>query len=317
MFEWIAQLVTYDLLGLEEGSKLAVAVWFFVYDVFKILILVFSVVSFIAFLRTFMSPAKLKKSMSKLRFGVGHLLAAIFGAVTPFCSCSSVPLFIGFVKARVPVGIAFSFLVTSPLVNEVAFVIMGGLFGWKLAFIYAISGILLGWTAGVVIGLLKMDKEIILDKDGGEEKRVEMQFKSGFRFRVRYAVRDGLKTLKKLYPYVIGGVALGAAIHGYVPQEFFTDYIGRYSWLSVPIAVVVGMPIYAGCSTVVPVIFSITANGVPLGTALAFLMAIAGLSLPEAVMLKRVLSFKLLAVFFGIVAVGIILIGYLFNFLTL
>ena len=309
--------MTYDLLGLEEGSNLAVAVWFFVYDVLKILILVFSVVSVIAFLRTFMSPAKLKKSMSKLRFGLGNLMAALFGAVTPFCSCSSVPLFIGFIKARVPVGIAFSFLITSPLVNEVAFVIMGGLFGWKLAFIYAVSGIVLGVLAGLAIGALKLEKEIILDKDGGEEKRVEMQFKSGLRFRVKYAVGDGLKTLKKLYPYVIGGVALGAVIHGYVPQEFFMDYIGRYSWLSVPIAVLVGVPIYAGCSTVVPVIFSITANGVPLGTSLAFLMAVAGLSLPEGVMLKRVLSFKLLAVFFGIVAAGVILIGYLFNFLTL
>jgi len=317
MFEWIAQVVTYDLIGLEEGSKLATAVWFFVYDVFKILILVFSVVSVIAFLRTFMSPAKLKKSMSKMRFGLGNLLAALFGAVTPFCSCSSVPLFIGFVKARVPLGIAFSFLVTSPLVNEVAFVIMGGLFGWKLAFIYAASGIALGVLAGLLIGALKMEKEIILDDEGGEEKRVGMQFKSGFKFRVRYALRDGLKTLKKLYPYVIGGVAIGSAIHGYVPQEFFMDYIGRYSWLSVPVAVVVGVPIYAGCSTIVPIIFSITANGVPLGTSLAFLMAVAGLSLPEGVMLKRVLSFKLLAVFFGIVALGIVLIGYLFNLLTL
>ncbi|MBT4055552.1 permease, partial [Candidatus Peregrinibacteria bacterium] len=214
MFEWIAQVVTYDLAGLEEGSKLAAAVWFFVYDVLKILVLVFSVISVIAFLRTFLSPAKLKKSMSKLKFGLGNFAAALFGAVTPFCSCSSVPLFIGFVKARVPVGIAFSFLVTSPLVNEVAFVIMGGLFGWKLAFIYAASGIVLGVLAGVVIGKLKMDKEIIIDKGGNEEKRVEMNFKSGFRFRVRYALRDGSKTLKKLYPYVIGGVALGAVIHG-------------------------------------------------------------------------------------------------------
>lgn len=314
MFEYIADLITYSLLGLQEGERLAESVDFFVYDVLKILFLIFFVVSFIAFVRTFFVPGKIRKVMSKMRFGSSHLLAACFGAVTPFCSCSSIPLFIGFIKARVSVGVAFSFLVTSPLVNEVAFVIMGGLFGWKLAVLYAISGILLGVFAGLLLGVFNLEKNLILE-DGGKILDQDISFK-GFESRVRYAFADGKKTFKKIYLYIIVGVAIGAIIHGYVPEEFFMNYVGKYELLSVPLAVILGVPIYAGCSTVAPVIFSITQNGVPLGTSLAFMMSIAGLSLPEAVMLKRVLSLRLLAVFFGIVAVGIVLIGYLFNFLS-
>jgi hypothetical protein len=192
---------------------------------------------------------------------------------------------------------------------------MGGMFGWKLAILYAVSGILLGVIAGMVLGALKMEKNIILEDEGknlGEE-----YLPKTFSGKLQFAFIESRKTLGKLFFYVLGGVLLGAVIHGYVPQEFFQNYIGQYQILAVPVAVVIGIPIYAGCSTIVPLIFSITASGVPLGTSLAFMMAIAGLSLPEAVILKRVMKFKLLLTFFGIVAVGIILIGYLFNFLQL
>ncbi|MBU0577497.1 permease [Patescibacteria group bacterium] len=314
MFQYIADIITYNLFSLTEGSQIALATNFFFYDVLKILFLIFMVVTVIAFLRSFFDPNKFKQSMAKLKWGSGNIAAALFGAVTPFCSCSSIPLFVGFIESKLPLGIAFSFLITSPLVNEVAFVIMGGLFGWKLAFMYAISGIALGVVGGLIIGGLKMEKEIVLED--AEGKKLESQMPKSLDGKVRFAFRFGWWTFKKLLPYVIGGVAIGAVIHGYVPQEFFVNTIGKYELLSVPIAAIVGIPIYAGCSTVVPIIFSITANGVPLGTALAFMMAIAGLSLPEAVMLKRVLSLKLLAIFFGLVAVGIVMIGYLFNFLS-
>ncbi|MBU1019283.1 MAG: permease [Patescibacteria group bacterium] len=314
MFQYIADFLTYSLLGLVEGEQFAQSVHFFVYDVFKILFLIFFVVSFIAFLRTFFAPGKIKRAMAKMRFGSGNLLAACFGAVTPFCSCSSIPLFIGFLKARVPAGVAFSFLVTSPLVNEVAFVIMGGLFGWKLAVLYAISGILLGVFAGLLLGAFNLEKNLILEEKGKMISQ-DTSFK-GFKSRIRYAFQDGRQIFKKIYLYIIAGVAVGAAIHGYVPDEFFVNYVGKYELLSVPLAVILGVPIYAGCSTVAPVIFSITQNGVPLGTSMAFMMSIAGLSLPEAVMLKRVLSLKLLAIFFGIVAAGIVAIGYLFNIIS-
>lgn len=296
-----------------NGTRLALSVNFFVYDSIKILFLVFFVVFIISFIKTFLDPSKLKNLMQSSKFGLGNLAAALFGAMTPFCSCSSIPIFIGFLKARIPLGIAFSFLITSPLVNEVAFVIMGGMFGWKLAVLYAVSGILLGAVAGMVLGALKMENNIILD-DGGKSLGEEYLPKTFFG-KLQFAWIESRKTLKSLFIYVLVGVGIGAAIHGYVPQEFFQNYIGQYKILAVPVAVVIGVPIYAGCSTLVPLIFSITANGVPLGTALAFMMAIAGLSLPEAVILKRVMKFKLLFVFFGIVAVGIISIGYLFNFL--
>lgn len=313
MFQYFANLLTYSLFNLNPETKLASSVNFFIYDSVKILFLIFLVVFIISFIKTFLRSSKLKNLMQRPRFGLGNLAASLFGAVTPFCSCSSIPIFIGFLKARIPLGIAFSFLITSPLVNEVAFVIMGGMFGWRLAFLYAISGILLGTVAGMVLGALKMENNIILDNNG--ESLKEEYLPKTFPGKLQFSWIESRKTLKSLFLYILVGVGVGAVIHGYVPQEFFQNYIGQYKILAVPVAVVIGIPIYAGCSTVVPMIFSITANGVPLGTSLAFMMAIAGLSVPEAVILKRVMKFKLLLVFFGIVAVGIILIGYLFNFL--
>jgi uncharacterized protein len=311
MFEWFANFVVYDLIGLEAETAMASALHFFIYDTFKILFLIFIVVSVITLISTFLPSESIKKRLNKARFGIGNILAALFGAMTPFCSCSSIPIFLGFIKARIPLGIAFSFLITSPLVNEVAFVIMGGLFGWKLALLYALAGITLGVIGGLLLGAMKMEKYIILEKngDGGSTKVSPKLFKD----KLVFAIRQGGITLKKLLPYVIGGLAIGALIHGYLPAEFFTKYLGGYKFLSVPIAALVGVPIYAGCSAVAPLIFGITANGVPLGTSLALMMSIAGLSLPEAIILKRVMKIKLLAIFFGLVTVGIIIIGLLFN----
>jgi uncharacterized protein len=314
MFQYIADTIVYNLLGLTEEMPQAAVLDFFIYDTIKILVLVFTVVTVIAFIRQFVDPEKTREVMKKARFGSGNLIAALFGAVTPFCSCSSIPLFISFLEARIPMGIAFSFLITSPLVNEVAFVMMGGLFGWKLAIIYAISGILLGVICGMIIGMLKMENQIILET--AEEKHYEDQSAKTLKGKMHHALRVGWRTLKNLLPYIIAGVAVGAVIHGFVPHEFFVNTVGKYKALSVPIATLIGVPVYAGCSMIVPVIFSITVSGVPLGTSLAFMMAIAGLSLPEAIILKRVMSLRLLATFFGLVAIGIMIIGYLFNAIT-
>ncbi len=311
MLNWLADIIVYEMLKLPQEDNLATALHFFIYDSIKILALIFLVVSIITFIRTFFKDDTLRKVMHKAKYGSGNIAAALFGAITPFCSCSSIPLFIGFLKARIPLGVAFSFLITSPLVNEVAFVIMGGLFGWKLAFIYAISGILLGVFAGMFLGSLKLEKHIILQSDDDMRKINAMP--DQLSQKAIYALRQGVQTLKKLFPYILGGVGLGAIIHGFVPQDFFINTVGKYSVLSVPIAALIGIPIYAGCSAVAPLIFGITAGGVPLGTSLAFMMSIAGLSLPEAVILKRVMTLKLLAIFFGSVGVGIIAIGYLFN----
>lgn len=311
MFDWFANFVVYDLVGLEVENNMSTALHFFIYDTLKILFLIFIVVSVITLISTFLPTESIKNRLSKARFGIGNLLAALFGAMTPFCSCSSIPIFIGFIKARIPLGIAFSFLITSPLVNEVAFVIMGGLFGWKLAILYAVSGITLGVIGGLILGSMNMEKHIILEKNGeGADAKV---FPKLLKEKFVFAFKQGGRTLKKLMPYVIGGLAIGALIHGYLPAEFFMKYLGGYKFLSVPIAALVGVPIYAGCSTIAPLIFGITANGVPLGTSLALMMSIAGLSLPEAIILKRVMKLKLLAIFFGLVTVGIIIIGLLFN----
>ncbi len=314
MFHDFCSYLVFSLFGFSKEDRIAAVIEFFIYDSVRILFMVFIVVAFIGLVRTFVKPTALKEQLSKLPFGVGHFIASAFGAITPFCSCSSIPIFIGFLNAQVPLGIAFAFLVTSPLVNEVAFVIMGTYFGWEVSFLYAGSGILLGMVAGMILGCFSFQKHVILGHD--TSRFPEHRYFEKFAHRLTFAFSHGLWTLKKLYPYILGGVFIGALIHGYVPREFFIETIGKYQLLSVPIAVLVGIPVYAGCSTIVPVIFSITASGVPLGTSLAFMMSIAGLSLPEAIILKRVMSLKLLAAFFGVVAAGIIIIGYLFNYLV-
>ncbi|MCX6751396.1 MAG: permease [Candidatus Nomurabacteria bacterium] len=316
MIQQFSNWLTYSVFNLDSASKMGSSINFFVYDTIKIYLLILVIIGIIAFIRTFLPPHKLKEMFSKQRYGTGNISASIFGAVTPFCSCSSIPIFIGFLKAEIPLGIAFSFIITSPLVNEVVFVLMGGTFGWKVAILYAISGIILGVIAGMILGKMRLEKEIILkfDEKGGENLSLEYLPKS-FEGKIQYSIKESLVTLKKLWLVIAIGVGVGAIIHGYVPVEFFKQYIHVNSFLAVPIATLIGIPIYAGCSTLVPIVFALTAQGVPLGTALALMMGIAGLSLPEAIMLKRVMTMKLLAIFFGTVAVGIILIGYLFNFL--
>jgi len=313
MFKYLADLITDNVLRLEEGSKFSESLNFFIYDTVKILFLIVVVVFVVSFIKTYFSEEKIKITLAKGKFGIANLVASIFGAVTPFCSCSSIPLFIGFLKAGIPTGVAFSFLITSPLVNEVVFVLMGGTFGWKIAIIYAVTGILLGVIAGLILGKLKLKDQIIINDNNG--KREEEYLPKTIKGKLEYSWKEGLKTFKKMFWYVVFGMLAGAIIHGYVPADFFEKMLNGFGFFAVPLAVLIGVPIYAGCSTVVPIIYAVTLNGVPLGTALAFMMSVAGLSLPEALIIKRVLKMKLLLIFFGIVALGIIIIGYLFNFL--
>jgi len=318
MIQQFANWLVYTVFNFDPASKIGSSLNFFVYDTAKIYLLVIFIIAMIAFIRTFLPPNKLKEMFIKPSFGLGNVAASIFGAITPFCSCSSIPIFIGFLKAQMPLGLAFSFLITSPLVNEVVFVLMGGTFGWKIAILYALAGIVLGAAAGLIIGRLKLAKEIILglNEKAGEDLPLEYLPKS-FSGKIQYSLSESFTAFKKLWLVIAIGVAVGAAIHGYVPADFFRQYLGVNSILAVPIATLIGIPIYAGCSTLVPIVFALTAQGIPLGTALAFMMAIAGLSLPEAIMLRKVMTMKLLAIFFGTVALGIIIIGYLFNFFDL
>lgn len=311
-----ADWLIYSIFNFDSASKLGSSVNFFVYDTVKIYLLVLVIITAIAFIRTFLPPHKIKELFAKQKFGVGNFSASVLGAVTPFCSCSSIPIFVGFLKAEIPLGIAFSFIITSPLVNEVVFVLMGGTFGWKIATLYAVFGIVLGVIAGMIIGKMKLEKEIILkfNDNAGKDLSLEYMPKS-WEGKIQYSLKEGFATFKKLWLVIALGVGIGAVIHGYVPAEFFQQYLNINSLLAVPVAVLVGIPIYAGCSTLVPIVFALVGQGIPLGTALAFMMSIAGLSLPEAIMLKKVMTMKLLAVFFGTVSLGIIIIGYLFNIL--
>ncbi len=311
MFEYIADIVTFNLFRLAPGSQLAESVHFFFYDVLKIAFFILLVITVISFLRTYISPQQIRKWLSKQRFGSGYLIAACFGAISPFCSCSSIPLFIGFLEAGVPMGVAFSFLITSPLVNEIVFVLMLGTFGPTMAFTYAGFGILLGVVCGMLLQRTGLKNDIIqLDKPAGM-----MDMPQTLPGKLKFAFGEVEWIFKKIFPFIIIGVAIGAVIHGYVPTELIVKYIKSDSIFAVPFVVLLGVPLYAGCSTLVPVIFAFTQKGIAIGTALAFMMAVAGLSFPEAVILKSVMRMRLLLVFFGIVALGIIAVGYIFNLL--
>ncbi|MBU0630251.1 MAG: permease [Candidatus Margulisbacteria bacterium] len=311
MFETIADVVVYSWLKLTPGTPLADSLNFFIYDLLKISLMIFLVITFIAFLRSYLSPAKIKQWLSQKSFGLGYLAAAVFGAVSPFCSCSSVPLFIGFVESGIPIGVAFAFLITSPLVNEVLFVLMLGTFGLKTALLYAGFGILLGVVGGAIIQRLGLEKELI----GFDSRPLNLVLPKTIKDKIKYALTEGSETFNWIFPYLLAGVAIGAAIHGYVPTEWITGHINSRSILAIPVAVILGVPMYAGCSTLVPIVFAFTQKGIAIGTAMAFMMAVAGLSFPEAILLKRVMRLRLLAIFFGVVAIGIVAVGYLFNLL--
>lgn len=316
MLETFAHWLTVNIIKLNPESRLTQSLNFFIYDTIKILALIILVIAAVAFVRSFFPPHKIKNALARQKYGVGNFLAACFGAITPFCSCSSIPLFLGFLKAEIPTGIAFSFLITSPLVNEVAFIIMGGTFGWKIAFLYAGSGILLGTIVGLILGKMKIGQEITLKIKESNCANKDSDFQKNIALRIKSSLEQGLRMFKNIWWVVVIGVGLGALIHGYVPDKFFTDYLNTGSIFSVPLAALIGIPVYAGCSTIVPIAFAAVTKGVPLGTALAFMMSIAGLSLPAAIILKRAMTLRLLLVFFGIVGLGIIIIGYLFNLIS-
>lgn len=250
-------------------------------------------------------------------FGLEYLFASIFGAVTPFCSCSSIPLFVGFMEARIPLGVTFSFLITSPLINEVAIALFVGIFGLKITIGYIIAGILIGVLGGVILGKLGLEKYVakFVWDIKSQEKTDSNDKKLPTKQVIRNITKEAWGITKKIMLYVLIGVAIGGLIHGYIPENFFETYLADSQFLGVPLAVILAVPLYSNASGVIPIVQSLIAKGVPLGTGLAFMMATVGLSLPEAMILKRVLKWKLLAIFFGIVTIGIIIIGYLFNFL--
>lgn len=310
---------TYTLLGLRPDTHIGVSINFFFYDTIKILILLFVISSLMGIINSYFPIERLRVYLTtKKLFGMQYVFASLFGAITPFCSCSSIPLFIGFVKGGIPLGVTFSFLITSPLVNEVAVAMFLGLFGLKATLIYAVSGIIMGIMGGYILGRLKLDrylsnwvKELQVNSDKESENWEEE--KTPFIDRLPIIIKDGWGIVSKVLIYVVIGIAIGAAMHGYVPENFFTEYLSADRWYAMPLAVLAGVPMYANAAGIIPVIQVFVAKGVPLGTAIAFMMAVVGLSLPEATLLKKVMTWKLIGIFFGTISLFIIILGYLFN----
>ncbi len=309
----LANWIAYTALALPTGSHLGDAVAFFLYDVPKILLLLSGMVFLISVLRTFFSPERTRALLGGKRQGIGNVLAAMLGIVTPFCSCSAVPLFIGFVESGIPLGVTFSFLIAAPTINEVAIVMLFGLFGWKVAGLYIASGLIIAILAGLVIGRLNLERYVEdfvwqLQATGALEGE-----KLTWADRIQRAWGSVKEIVSKVWLYVVVGIAVGAGIHGYVPESALAGIMGRQAWWSVPAAVLLGIPLYSNAAGVIPIVSALMEKGASLGTVLAFMMAVVGLSLPETIILRRVLKPQLIAVFIGTVAVAIILTGYLFN----
>lgn len=307
-----SRYVVYALLNVARGSRLGDALEFFIYDTLKIFLLLSVIIFAIAIIRSYFPPERTKRLLSHKKEFIGNILAALLGIVTPFCSCSAVPLFIGFVEAGVPLGVTFSFLISSPMVNEVALIMLWGLFGWKIAVLYVITGVLLAIVAGSVIGRLKMEKYVqdyVWKIKAGSTSEVKTSLKE----KIFYARSYTLDLLKKIWPYVIVGIGVGAMIHGYVPTDFVLKYAGPDNPFAVPVTVLLGVPLYSNAAGMIPIVQALVGKGMAMGTVLAFMMSVTAISLPEAVILKNVLKMRLLYTFFGVVAIGIIIVGYLFN----
>lgn len=319
MIQQFADYLINNLFGIDATTHLGKALNFFIYDSLKIILLLFLISMVMGVLNAFFPVERVRNFLnSRKLYGMQYLLASLFGAFTPFCSCSSIPLFIGFIKGGIPLGITFSFLITSPLVNEVAVAMFAGTFGWKVTTIYVVSGILLGAIGGFILGKMKLEKhlspwirQIQQMANGAQEELTEEIF--SLSRRMPQIIKEAIVIIRGVIIYVIIGIAIGAIMHGYVPEGFFEKYLSGEHWYAVPLAVILAVPMYANAAGIIPVVEVFVAKGVSLGTALAFMMAVVGLSLPEATMLKKVMNMRLIGILFSTVALAIILLGWLFN----
>ncbi|MGM9706093.1 MAG: permease [Prevotella sp.] len=319
MIQRFADWLVYRLMGIDSSSGWGVALDFFVYDSLKILLLLFLISSLMGIVNAYFPIERLRNYLVSHRlYGLQYLLASLFGAITPFCSCSSIPLFIGFVKGGIPLGVTLSFLITSPLVNEVAVAMFLGSFGWQATIIYVVSGILLGCLGGIVLGRLHLEPYLSdwvkqVQAQSEQQSAEWEQADTTFLQRLPAILRDAWHIVRGVLLYVLAGIGIGAVMHGFVPEDFFAQYMSRDNWFAVPLSVLLAIPMYANAAGIVPVAEVFVAKGIPLGTAIAFMMAVVGLSLPEATLLKKVMTWRLIAVFFSTVTLFIILSGYLFN----
>lgn len=312
MVDWFV----FSALGMTKGEHLAEAIWFLLFEFPKVMLLLTLIIFFVGIIRTFFTPERTRKALGGKKTIGGNILASMLGIVTPFCSCSAIPLFLGFVEAGVPLGVTFSFLIAAPMINEVAVVLLYGMFGWKVALIYISTGLFIAILAGWIIGLFKLEKWV---EPWVYETKVGNNGLDGGKVLFSDRIKSGFDAIKeivgKVWLYVLLGIAVGAGAHGYVPQEFMATLMGKDAWYSVPLSILIGIPLYSNAAGIVPIVSVLIEKGASLGTSLAFMMAVIGLSLPEMVILRKVLKLPLIFTFITVVGVGIMIVGYLFNYI--
>lgn len=314
----LADFLVYDLIGLEHGKHLTESVWFFLFEVPKVMLLLVLIVFFVGVIRSWFSPEKTRKALEGKSLFAGNVMASGLGILTPFCSCSAIPLFLGFVEAGIPLGVTFSFLIAAPLINEVALILLAGLFGWKVAVIYVLTGLSIAIISGFILEKLKLQRYVA---DWVFQVKAKQQGITEQKFSLSDRIQSGFDVVKeivgKIWIYVIIGIAVGAGAHGYVPEDFLAKIMGEGSWYAVPLAILLGIPLYSNAAGIIPIVAVLMEKGVTLGTALAFMMSVIGLSLPEIIILKKVLKWQLIVIFVGVVAVGITAVGFIFNFINI
>ena len=301
---------------MRKDNHLTDAIWFFIFEVPKVLLLLTLIVFGVGIVRSYFSPERTRKMLGGKSLFTGNVLASLLGIVTPFCSCSAIPLFLGFVESGVPLGVTFSFLIAAPMINEVALVLLFGLFGWKTALLYMSTGLLIAMLSGYIIGRLKLERYVepwVYEVKAGQLEIAEE--KVSFADRINSGIDAVKEIVAKVWIYIVIGIAVGAGIHGYVPENFMASMMGKSAWWSVPAAVILGIPMYSNAAGIIPIVQALLEKGASLGTVLAFMMSVIGLSLPETIILKKVLKIQLIGIFIGVVGVGIVIVGYLFNFI--
>lgn len=313
--QWFTDKLVNDVFGLTAGKHLTETIRFFIFEVPKVMMLLALIIFFVGIIRTYFSPERTRKALEGKSLFTGNVMAASLGIVTPFCSCSAIPLFLGFVESGIPLGVTFSFLIAAPMINEVAVVLLFGLFGWKTALIYITTGLVIAVTAGWVIGRLHLEKWVepwVYELKAGAHLEDEKLSIAG---RIKMGFEAVKEIVGKVWIYVMIGIAVGAGVHGYVPQDFMASFMGKSAWYSVPLSVLIGIPLYSNAAGIIPIVSALIEKGAALGTALAFMMSVIGLSLPEMIILRKVLKLPLIFAFIGVVGTGIIIVGFLFNYI--
>ena len=310
----ISDWIVYHVIGLEKGIHLSESVWFFVYEVPKVMLLLVLIVFFVGVIRSWFSAEKTKKALEGRSLFAGNAMASGLGILTPFCSCSAIPLFLGFVEAGIPIGVTFSFLIAAPLINEVALILLVGLFGWKVALIYVSTGLVIATLSGFIIEKLNLQKyvadwvyQVKTNGSGLDVQRLTLED------RVKIGFETVREIVGKIWIYILIGIAVGAGAHGYIPEDFMSGLMGEGNWYAVPLAILLGVPLYSNAAGIIPIVAVLMEKGVTLGTALAFMMSVIGLSLPEIIILKKVLKWQLIIIFIAVVAAGIMTVGFIFN----